>query len=89
MDLGLEQKLILVVGASKGIGRGIVMDFVQEHCRIVAIARLDGLLQAVKEEAIQKGAVSFDAEECDIMGSDTKELELKLRVEMVRGNGGA
>ena len=36
MDLGLENKSVLIVGASKGIGKGIAMGFAQEHCRIVA-----------------------------------------------------
>lgn len=39
MDLGLENKSVLIVGASKGIGKGIAMGFAQEHCRIVAVAR--------------------------------------------------
>lgn len=54
MDLGLREKNVLIVGASKGIGRGIVNGFAAEQCRIVAIARSEALLKEVKEEAIQK-----------------------------------
>ena len=74
MDLGLENKKVLIIGASKGIGRGIAIGFAQEHCRIVAIARSVELLENVKIEALQKGAISFDCEVKDIMECDIKEF---------------
>lgn len=72
MDLGLREKRVLIVGASKGIGKGIAIGFSEEQCRIVAVARSADLLQEVKEEALKKGALSFDYEEKDIMEGDTK-----------------
>lgn len=78
MDLGLNNKLVLIVGASKGIGRGIVMGFAEEHCRIVAIARSADLLREVEAEALEKGAASFAYEVQDIMECDTKELAQSL-----------
>ena len=78
MDLGLENKKILIVGASKGIGRGIAVGFASEHCRIVALARTAELLAEVKQEALQKGAASFDYEVRDIMDCDTKALAREL-----------
>lgn len=74
MELGLKDKLILIVGASKGIGRGIVKGFAQEKCHIVALARSEDLLKEVKEEALNCGAVSFDYKVVDIMACDTKEI---------------
>lgn len=74
MDLGLENKKVLIVGASKGIGRGIAIGFAEEHCNIVAIARSAELLEDVKEEATKKGASSFSCEVKDIMECDTKKL---------------
>lgn len=74
MDLGLQGKNVLVVGASKGIGRGIVMGFAEEGCRIVAIARSEGLLQEVRQDALDHGAASFSYVVKDIMECDTKEL---------------
>lgn len=74
MDLGLSSKLVLIVGASKGIGRGIVMGFAKEKCRIVAIARSEDLLKEVMSEAIECGAESFDYEVKDIMECDTQEF---------------
>ena len=74
MDLGLDKKNILIVGASKGIGRGIAIGFAEEHCNIVAIARSAELLEEVKTEAVQNGAASFSCEVRDIMDCDTKEF---------------
>lgn len=74
MDLGLQGKNVLIVGASKGIGRGIVMGFAEEGCRIVAIARSEGLLQEAQQEALDRGASSFAYVVKDIMECDTKEF---------------
>lgn len=74
MDLGLKDKLVLVVGASKGIGRGITEGFATEGCKIVAIARSVELLEEVKNECMDKGAASFAYEVVDIMECDTKEF---------------
>lgn len=74
MDLGLNDKLVLIVGASKGIGRGIAIGFAKEKCKIVAIARSEELLQDVKEEALEEGAASFECEVHDVMKCDTKKL---------------
>jgi 3-oxoacyl-[acyl-carrier protein] reductase len=78
MDLGLKNKNVLIVGASKGIGRGIAVGFATEGCRIVAIARSEELLKEVKEECLDKGAVSFEYEVNNIMECDTKEFAQQL-----------
>jgi 3-oxoacyl-[acyl-carrier protein] reductase len=74
MDLGLKNRLVLIIGASKGIGKGIAAGFAQEGCRIVAIARSEDLLKEVKEECLSMGAASFDYEVSDIMECDTKKF---------------
>ena len=74
MDLGLKNKKVLVVGASKGIGRGIVKGFAQENCNIVGIARSANLMNEVREEALVNGASSFSSIIKDIMECNTQEL---------------
>ncbi len=78
MDLDLAKKKVLVVGASKGIGRAITEAFASESCEIVAIARSENLLQEIKLAALNLGAVSFDYEVCDIMKCGTKEFAQNL-----------
>lgn len=74
MDLGLKNKSVLIVGASKGIGKGIALGFASEQCRIVAVARSEELLKEAKAEALETGAASFDYEVKDIMECDTKDF---------------
>lgn len=74
MDLGIKNKNVLIVGASKGIGRGIAIGFAEENARIVAIARSEDLMIEVKNECLEKGAVSFEYVIADIMKIDTKEF---------------
>ena len=78
MELGLKNKKVLIVGASKGIGRAIAMGFASEGSHIVAVARSQDLLICLKTEAIQNGAASFEHEAADIMSIDTKEFSLNL-----------
>ena len=50
MDLGLTNKVALISGGSRGIGKGIAAALLQEGCRIVICARNNEQLQnAVKE----------------------------------------
>ena len=78
MNLGLNNKLVLVVGASKGIGRSIVKGFAEEHCRIVALARSEELLKEVGKEAVKFGAVDYYYEVADIMNCNTQDLARNL-----------
>lgn len=72
MDLNLSNKKVLVIGASKGIGRAIAEAFATEGCNIVAVARTEELLIEVEKECISKGAASFKYIVEDIMTCDTK-----------------
>lgn len=78
MDLGLKSKKILLVGASKGIGRGIADGFAKEKCNIIAIARSEELLKEVKEECLSLGAESFEYVVADIMNMHTAEFAKQL-----------
>lgn len=78
MDLNLKGKNVLVVGASKGIGKAIALGFAGEGSRVVAVARSEELLNEIREEALRVGAESFDCVVCDIMECDTKEFAASL-----------
>lgn len=78
MELGLNNKKVLIVGASKGIGRGIAEGFAKEHTNIVAVARSEELLQEVKDSCLSAGAESFEAITADIMNTDTAEFAREL-----------
>lgn len=78
MDLGLENKKILVVGASKGIGKAIALAFASENCCIVAVARTKALLQEVQTECMVSGAKSIEVITKDIMECNTREFAEKL-----------
>lgn len=56
MDLGLNGKVAVVTGGSKGIGRSIVLDFASEGCRIAFSARGIENLEATAKEARERGA---------------------------------
>lgn len=81
MELGLKNKNVLIVGASKGIGRSIALGFAEEGCRLVIVARSEELLSEVRAEALSLGAISCEYVVCDIMECDTQEFADRLMSE--------
>ena len=55
MDLGLEGKVALVTGASRGIGRAIALALAAEGSRVVMCARNAADLEAAVREARARG----------------------------------
>jgi len=56
MKLGLKGKVVLVTGASHGIGRAIALAFAEEGCRLALASRTQEALAAVTKEAEALGA---------------------------------
>lgn len=78
MELNLKNKKILILGASKGIGKATSIMLAKEKTRIVAVARSKDVLETIKTEALKEGADSFEIEPCDIMKTDARAFAQKM-----------
>ena len=70
MELGLEDKVALVGGASRGIGKAVAMGLAREGCRVAICARNEKPLLEAAEEI--RGATGVDvlAVPCDMARDD-------------------
>lgn len=57
MDLGLQGKVALITGASRGIGRSIAEALAQEGCRLMLVARGQSSLAETAARLRQEGAL--------------------------------
>ena len=78
MDLHLGDKNILIVGGSKGIGRGICEAFAREGSNLVIVARSEDILAEVKQSCLALGAGSCHVIPQDIMVCDTAAFSEEL-----------
>jgi len=80
MDLGLKNKVAVITGASRGIGKGIAISLAKEGCNLVTCARGRELLKEIAEE-IRKYKVTVLPIALDITqkGSENKLLNECLK----------
>jgi 3-oxoacyl-[acyl-carrier protein] reductase len=63
MDLGIEGKVALVMGASQGIGRAVAIELASEGARVAIAARS---LERLAPVASETGAVPFEHDNSDL-----------------------
>ena len=65
MDLGLKNKVALVIASSQGLGKAVAKELVKEGAHVMLTSRSEDKLAEVKEEleALHGGKVAFP---CDI-----------------------
>lgn len=67
MELGLSNKKVLIVGASKGIGKSIALQFAKEGSQIFCIARSEDILIELINEANQINGLDNYYKVADLM----------------------
>ncbi len=77
MDLGLEGRVALVTGASKGIGRGIAAELVAEGARVAISSHSPERIEATAHEL---GAVGLVHDAADVDGAAALVAEVEDRL---------
>ncbi|KAJ8443222.1 hypothetical protein Cgig2_017215 [Carnegiea gigantea] len=66
MKLSLEGKVVMITGASSGIGREFCLDLAESGCRIIAAARRKDRLKTVCDQINSAGGVRAIAVQLDV-----------------------
>jgi 3-oxoacyl-[acyl-carrier protein] reductase len=77
MDLGLRDRVALVTGASKGIGRGIAAGLAAEGARVAVASRSEERIEAAAREIGARGYV-FDSDDLDAVPDLLSRVEADL-----------
>lgn len=74
MELEIKNKVVIVTGASKGMGLATVDAFLAEGAKVMMVARNENELNQIKEEYIQQGY------SIDYLKGDVAEEDLAIKV---------
>jgi NADP-dependent 3-hydroxy acid dehydrogenase YdfG len=90
MPVSLEKQVVLVVGASSGIGREIALQFAREGARVMAAARREDRLASLKKDAPGIETAIADAVSLADMERLARETESRLGpIDILVYNAGA
>jgi 3-oxoacyl-[acyl-carrier protein] reductase len=70
VDLGLEGRVAIVAGASRGIGKATARELAQEGCHVVLTARTAAALEAAADEITAVAANGVEAVAADMASPD-------------------
>ncbi len=89
MDLELEGRVALVMGASRGIGRAIAVALAREGARVALASRSDAIEEAAREIGESAAAFRADASDPERMAALPTEVEAALGpIEILVANTG-
>lgn len=78
MDLGIKGKNVLIIGASKGIGKSIALGFAEEGARITTLARSEDLLITLHNDVSALSPLDHSWYVDDIMNEDANQVAQKI-----------
>jgi len=78
----LEGKVVVVTGASSGIGRGTAVHFAQEKANLVITGRNKEALEAVEKECVEKGAAKVSIIIADLSNPADCERVMEKTIEV-------
>lgn len=93
MDLGLQGKVALITGASRGIGKAVALALADEGCNLAICARgkeaLDEAAEEIKAKGVEVFSATGDASKSeDIKGFVSQAAEKFGRIDILINNAG-
>ena len=93
LELGLTDKVVIVTGASKGLGRAIALEFAKERANVIICARDETQLKAAAEELRLTGSTVLGISADVTIGADVdrvvrETLDAFDRIDVLVNNAG-